>query len=72
LNGNDARLFGAGYVHHLSKRTALYVHAARLANRGAAVFTIPGGPAVSASPTAGNSFGGQASTAFESGLRLVF
>lgn len=71
-SANDARLFGAGYVHHLSKRTALYVHAARLDNRGAAVFTIPGGPAVSASPAAANYFGGKASTAFESGLRHDF
>ena len=69
---NDARLLGAGYVHHLSKRTALYVHAARLDNRGAAVFTIPGGPAVSASPAAANYFGGKASTAFESGIRHDF
>ena len=72
LNGNDARLVGAGYVHHLSKRTALYVHAARVDNRGAAVFTIPGGPAVSASPAAANWFGGKASTAFESGIRHDF
>jgi predicted porin len=71
-SASDARLFGAGYVHHLSKRTALYVHAARLDNRGAAVFTIPGGPAVSASPAAANHFGGKASTAFESGIRHEF
>jgi predicted porin len=71
-SANDARLFGAGYVHLLSKRTALYVHAARIDNRGAAVFTIPGGPAVSASPAAANFFGGKASTAFESGIRHDF
>ena len=71
-SANDARLFGAGYVHHLSKRTALYVHAARVDNRGTAVFTIPGGPAVSASATAVNYFGGKASTAFESGIRHDF
>jgi predicted porin len=72
LGANDARLFGAGYVHHLSKRTALYVHAARLANRGAAVFTVPGGPAVSATAAAANYFGGKASTGFEGGLRHDF
>ncbi|NRF67296.1 porin [Aquincola sp. S2] len=72
LSANDARLLGAGYVYNLSKRTALYVHAARVDNRGAAVFTIPGGPAVSASPSAANYFGGKKSTAFESGIRHDF
>ncbi|WP_284615105.1 porin [Aquabacterium humicola] len=71
-SANDARLVGVGYVHNLSKRTAVYAHAARVHNRGAAVFAVPGGPAVSASPTAANFFGGKASTAFETGLRLDF
>lgn len=71
-SANDARLVGAGYVHNLSRRTALYVHAARLTNRGAAIFAIPGGPAVSASPGAANYFGGGRSTAFEAGLRHDF
>lgn len=71
-SANDAHLVGVGYVYGLSKRTALYAHAARISNQGAAVFTIPGGPAVSASATAANYFGGQKSTAFEAGVRHDF
>lgn len=71
-SANDARLLGAGYVYNLSKRTALYAHAAQVDNRGTAVFAIPGGPAVSASPSAANYFGGKRSTAFESGIRHDF
>lgn len=71
-SANDANLLGIGYVHALSKRTALYAHAARLANRGAATFTIPGGPAVSSNPAAGNYFGGERSTGYELGLRHDF
>lgn len=68
----DAQLLGAGYVHPLSRRTALYAHVARLKNEGAAIFTVPGGPAVSASATAANFFGGQTSRAYEFGVRHHF
>jgi predicted porin len=71
-SANDASLLGAGYVYNVSKRTALYGHVARLHNKGTATFTIPGGPAVSASASAANFFGGQKSTAFEAGLRHDF
>jgi predicted porin len=71
-SANDASLLGAGYVYNLSKRTALYTHVARVSNKGAAAFAIPGGPAVSGSPTAANFFGGQKSTGFEAGLRHNF
>lgn len=71
-SANDARLLGAGYVYNLSRRTALYGHVARIANQGAAVFAVAGGPAVSATATAANYFGGQRSTAFELGLRHDF
>lgn len=71
-SANDASLLGAGYVYNFSKRTALYGHVARIDNKGTAVFTIPGGPAVSANATAANYFGGQKSTAFEFGLRHDF
>lgn len=71
-SANDAKLFGAGYVHALSKRTAVYAHVARLDNEAAAAFAIPGGPAVSGASTAANFFGGQKSTAFEMGLRHDF
>lgn len=71
-NANDANLIGAGYVYNLSKRTAVYGNVARITNRGAAVFAIPGGPAVSANATSTNYFGGQKSTAFEVGIRHNF
>lgn len=72
LSANDARLLGAGYVHGLSRRTALYGHVARIDNAGAASFAVPGGPAVSGVRTAANYFGGQRSTAFEMGVRHDF
>lgn len=71
-DANDSRLIGAGYVYGLSKRTVVYGHVARIANRGAAAFAVPGGPAVSGASTAANYFGGQKSTAFEAGLRHDF
>lgn len=72
LSANDATLLGAGYVYALSRRTAIYGHVARIDNKGAAVFAIAGGPAVSASASAANYFGGQKSTAYELGLRQDF
>lgn len=44
----DANLLAAGYIHNLSKRTALYTTVARLENKGAGAFTLnslalPGG-----------------------------
>lgn len=71
-SANDAHLLGAGYVHNLSKRTALYAHVARVDNKGTASFTIPGGVAVSANPATPNFFGGQKSTAYEAGIRHDF
>lgn len=72
LNANDASLWGAGYVHNLSKRTALYGHVARLSNQAGAAFSVPGGVATSGLSTATNYFGGKASTAFELGVRHNF
>ena len=72
LSANDSQLLGAGYVHNLSKRTALYVHMARVKNDGAATFAVSGGPAVSANATAANYFGGKTSSAFEAGIRHDF
>jgi predicted porin len=71
-SANDATLLGAGYVYPLSRRTALYGHAARVANQGGAAFAIPGGPATSGNPTAPNYFGGRRSTGYEFGLRHDF
>jgi len=71
-SANDATLWGAGYVYLLSKRTAVYAHAARVSNDGTATFVIPGGPAVSANPAASTFFGGQKSTGYEIGVRHDF
>ena len=45
IDANDATQFGLGYVHSLSRRTALYATVARIDNKGAATFVVPGGPA---------------------------
>ncbi|MGM9491909.1 porin [Ideonella sp. YS5] len=71
-NAKDANLLGLGYVYSFSKRTAVYGHAARVANKGTAAFAIPGGPPTSGVPNAPNYFGGQTSTAFEAGIRHDF
>ena len=64
IAANDARQFGLGYEHYLSKRTVLYGNAGRLNNSGAAKFAIPGGPAGVA--------GGSSSTGYELGMRHSF
>ena len=61
---NDASLIGLGYVHNLSKRTALYGTLARVSNDGLATYPISGGPAGMA--------GGGHSTGYELGLRHSF
>ena len=71
-SASDADLWALGYVHSLSRRTALYAHAARMSNRNGAAFAIAGGAAVSGNPAAATYFGGRASTAFELGLRHDF
>ncbi|NLZ43157.1 MAG: porin, partial [Comamonadaceae bacterium] len=40
-----AQLYALSYVYNLSKRSALYANAATLRNKGAANFSIAGGPA---------------------------
>lgn len=64
IDANDASQIGLGYVHNLSKRTALYTTASRISNKGVATFAVPGGPAGLA--------GGRDSTGFEAGLRHTF
>ena len=66
-NANDSSLIGIGYQHYLSKRTSLYGTATRISNDNRAIFTVAGGPAVTAA-----NFGGQKSTAYEIGLRHDF
>lgn len=66
-NGSDATMWSLGYVHTLSKRTALYGSVGQISNEGAAIFTIAGGPPVTTA-----NFGGSASKAWEFGLRHFF
>jgi predicted porin len=63
IAANDARQWGVGYVHRLSKRSALYATLARVDNKGVATFAIPGGPTIAA--------GGKSSGA-EAGIRHSF
>ena len=60
---NDARQIGVGYVHDLSKRTAVYTSYARLKNRGQAVYTVSGNRAPSP---------GRNSSGLELGVRHLF
>jgi predicted porin len=64
IDANDAQQFAIGYVHGLSKRTALYAHLSRIDNDGAATYVVPGGAAGIA--------GGKTSTGYEFGLRHSF
>lgn len=64
VGDNDARQFGIGYVHSLSKRTAVYTTLSRIDNGGAAAYTVPGGVSGLA--------GGATSTGVEAGLRHNF
>ncbi|WP_127995984.1 porin [Piscinibacter defluvii] len=43
IDGNSARKLGLGYVHNLSKRSALYGTLAQISNRGASATAVPGG-----------------------------
>lgn len=60
---NDASLYAIGYVHDLSKRTALYGTYANLRNRGQATYVVSGGLAPAA---------GRASKGLEFGVRHAF
>ncbi len=60
---NDARQIGLGYVHDLSKRTALYTNYARLTNKAQATYAVSGGRAP---------LGGQKATGVEFGVRHLF
>lgn len=64
INANDASQFALGADYLPCKRTASYAHAARLSNKAAARFAIPGGPATVAA--------GSSSSGHEVGLRHSF
>lgn len=63
IASNDAQQWGLGYVYWLSKRSNLYATAARIDNKGAATFVIPGGSPIAA---------GGNSTGVEFGVRHSF
>ncbi|MFG6465377.1 porin [Roseateles sp. BYS87W] len=58
------KLFALGYIHNLSKRTALYTTVAELKNDGTTRFILGGAPAATAN--------GQKSTGFDVGIRHSF
>jgi predicted porin len=64
LSANGATQIGLGYVHNLSRRTALYATASTIGNDGALTLVIPGG-------STGMAAGGR-SKAFEAGVRHTF
>ena len=64
IDANRATQMSLGYVHNLSKRTALYTTASRIDNRGALTFAVPGGISGLAA--------GKASTGYELGMRHNF
>ena len=56
IASNDAQQWGLGYVYWLSKRSNLYATVARIDNKSAATFAIPGGSPIAAG---GNSTGAE-------------
>jgi predicted porin len=62
-DANDARQAAVGYVHNLSKRTALYATYSALKNSGAAAYVVGTPPAAAA---------GRSSHGYELGLRHFF
>lgn len=64
ISGNDAQLVGLGYEYRLSKRTAVYINAAHISNKGTANYGVPGGPAGVAP--------GSSSSGYDVGLRTSF
>ena len=70
---NDATQLALGYVHFLSKRTALYGTAARITNKGTAQFSLTGGSAtVPANASPGGPVSGGSSSGMEIGIRHLF
>lgn len=67
LNANDADILALGYIYNYSNDIAFYAHTARVNNKGQSIFTLTGGPSVTAA-----NFGGQTSSGQEFGVRLKF
>ena len=65
----NANKFAIGYVHNLSKRTALYATVARVSNKDGAALSV-GGPGFY--NTAANTFTAKTSTGYDLGIRHAF
>ena len=63
---NNAHQFAVGYLHNLSKRTALYATVAKVSNNGAAAYNVVSSTSL---PSLG---GGLSSTGYEFGVRHSF
>jgi predicted porin len=63
IDPNDANQIALGYIHNLSKRTALYTTVARVNNKGNANYAVASSPAMVA---------GKDSTGWELGIRHSF
>ncbi|MNU54623.1 Outer membrane porin protein 32 precursor [compost metagenome] len=67
-----AKQFALGYVHNLSRRTALYATVARVSNKNGAALTVAG-PAPAAPAFTGNpTYTPRASTGYAFGIRHAF
>ncbi len=64
---DDASQIALGYIYNLSPRTALYGTYSSISNKGRATFSVAGGTAITAAPTAGGK-----SKGYEAGLRHSF
>jgi predicted porin len=72
LGDGRARMFAAGYVYDLSKRTALYATAARISNGAGTQFTVGGQGTGPSTFVNGQFLTGQTSTGYEVGIRHRF
>ena len=72
-NDPKANKFAIGYVHNLSRRTAMYATVARVSNKNGAGLTV-GGPAFVTSTTLapGQVFAPRTSTGYDFGIRHAF
>lgn len=68
---NDATQAAVGYVHDLSKRTALYTHFSKISNETGARYSVAGGGAGGA-PAFGGPSNKPSSTGYEFGVRHSF
>ncbi len=68
---NDGTQIAVGYVHDLSKRTALYTHFSKISNETGARYSVAG-PGAGGSPAFGGTATKPGSTGYEFGVRHSF